>query len=122
MSVLIKGLAMPDCCWNCPCCDDEYGECNISGEKIKIADGRLTDCPLIELPDHGDLIDKDELMKHGVYIRRDGGYMPVVYMSYVKGAKTVIPAEGSEASPCDDCDERSDVGCSWCRRMERSEE
>lgn len=61
MSILIKGLAMPDCCWNCPCCDGEYGECNISGEKIKIADVRLTDCPLIKLPNHGDLIDREEL-------------------------------------------------------------
>lgn len=57
MSVLIKGLDMPDCCWNCPCIDGEYGECNISGQKIKGDGERFADCPLIELPDHGDLID-----------------------------------------------------------------
>ena len=62
MSVLIKGLDMPDCCWNCPCLDGEYGECNISGQKIKGDGERIADCPLIELPDHGDLIDRDALM------------------------------------------------------------
>lgn len=43
--------------------------------------------------DHGDLIDRDELMKHEVYMPREGGNLPIVYMSYVKAAKTVIPAE-----------------------------
>ena len=62
MSVLIKGLDMPDCCWNCPCLDGEYGECNISGQKIKGDGERIADCPLIELPDHGDLIDRNALV------------------------------------------------------------
>lgn len=63
MSVLIKGLHMPDCCWNCPCADGECGSCNISGKSIINDKGRLADCPLIELPDHGDLIEKDPLLK-----------------------------------------------------------
>ena len=88
MSVLIKGLAMPDCCWNCPCLDGEYGECNISGEKIKIADGRLTDCPLIKLPDHGDLIDRDavKIRTMDYWDLRDA----------MDDAPVVIPAERSE--------------------------
>ena len=62
MSVLIKGLHMPDCCWNCPCADGEYGACNISGKSIINDKGRLANCPLVELPDHGDLIERDELL------------------------------------------------------------
>lgn len=93
MSILVKGLHMPDCCWNCPCIDGEYGQCNISRKSIRSDKGRLADCPLIEMPDHGDLIDRDELMKHGVYLPMDGGKLPLVYMSYVKGAKAIIPAE-----------------------------
>lgn len=50
MSVLIKGFDMPDCCWNCPCLDGEYGECNISRKAIRSDKGRLADCPLVELP------------------------------------------------------------------------
>ena len=62
--------------------------------------GVIEELPTIELPDHGDLIDRDELMKHCVYMPRDGGNLPVVYMSYVKAAKTVIPAERSEVLKC----------------------
>lgn len=50
---------------------------------------------IVELPDHGDLIDRDKLMKHGVYMPCEGGNLPLVYMSYVKGAEAVIPAERS---------------------------
>lgn len=60
MSILIKGINVHrGSCWECPCLDGEYAECNILRERIKTADGRLTDCPLVELPDHGDLIIKD---------------------------------------------------------------
>ena len=57
MSVLIKGLKMPDCCLNCPCFEGEYGKCNVSRKIIRSDKGRLADCPLVEFPDHGDLID-----------------------------------------------------------------
>ena len=87
MSVLIKGMKMP-----------EEGQVFVvfvdrSKHYVLYNDIRY---PLIEIPDHGDLIDRDELMKHGVYMPRDGGNLPVVYMSYVKGSKAVIPAERSE--------------------------
>ena len=58
MSILIKGMKLTDC-WNCPCLDGEYGECNILGKTIKSDNGRRADCPLVEMPDHGDLIDRD---------------------------------------------------------------
>lgn len=60
MSILIKGVKLTDC-WNCPCVDGEYGECNVLGKAIKSVRGRLDDCPLTELPAHGALIDKDAL-------------------------------------------------------------
>ena len=90
MSVLIKGLDMPDCCWNCPCLDGEYGECNISGQKIKGDGERIADCPLIELPDHGDLIEKDSLVK-----RCDAPHW-CVWLNEIEDAPVVIPAERSE--------------------------
>lgn len=49
MSILIKGMKMPESCWNCPCIDGEYGECNISGKRIRSDKGRHAECPLIEL-------------------------------------------------------------------------
>lgn len=82
-SLLIKGAKLTDC-WNCPCVDGEYYECNILGKAIKSVRGRLDDCPLIELPDHGDLIDRDALnaTDSWEWIRH--------------GSPVVIPAERSE--------------------------
>lgn len=61
MSVLIKGMEMPENCLVCfvPCsllCDlDDYDRKRI----------RHPDCPLVEIPTpHGRLIDADELLKH----------------------------------------------------------
>ena len=62
MSVLIKGLKMPEKCNECWfCVDGEYCEAinEYFHEKPK-------SCPLVELPDHGDLIDRDELLKSSV--------------------------------------------------------
>lgn len=98
MSVLIKGMEMPTNCWFCSVKswdDDEY-VCPFSGRTIKSGDAnRHEDCPLIELPDHGDLIDRDALLKHGCDVTLPLGNLPVI-LSYVKGAPVVIPAERSE--------------------------
>lgn len=107
MSILIKGLKMPKDCPQCPLSHwnkiDQLTGCELvrryvpeSESSYWQSDTRPEWCPLVELPDHGELIDRDELMKHGVYMPMPGGNLPLVYMSYVKGAKAVIPAEGSE--------------------------
>ena len=71
MSVLIKGMEMPPDCEKCPFFDYEEGFCFASGIKGKsgwyeyvlrlggIKDGRHDDCPLVEIPPHGRLIDAD---------------------------------------------------------------
>ena len=135
MSLLIKGMTMPETCM--------YGGCPIDGKYCDLwwkmgggEYGRHRDCPLIELPEHGDLIDRDKLIKS----LRDYACKPCkeygadkngdrcVWCSFddafarIEKAKTVIPAERNEAGLCDDCDERNVVSCSRCRRMERSEE
>lgn len=58
MSVLIKGMKTPKSCGEC--IFDVGGACliNLNTEPKN----ELThSCPLIELPDHGDLIDRDAL-------------------------------------------------------------
>ena len=71
MSILIKGMEMPPDCEKCPFFDYEEGFCFASGIKGKsgwyeyvlrlggIKDGRHDDCPLVEIPPHGRLIDAD---------------------------------------------------------------
>lgn len=109
MSVLIKGMKMPKNCMECPfkgfdrakgrgniCTIDETITLHAVLDGLDVKFVNVGDCPLVPIPDHGDLVERDEIMKHEVYIPRDGGNLPVVYMSYVKAAKTVIPAERSE--------------------------
>lgn len=70
MSVLIKGMEMPDRCFACPMCDTDC--CGVSkGPYIEYRevdvdiaiDHRPDWCPLVPVPNHGDLIDRDELEK-----------------------------------------------------------
>lgn len=59
MSVLIKGLNMPKSCGEC--IFEIFGGCHINlntEPKNKLTHS----CPLIEIPDHGDLIDRDILL------------------------------------------------------------
>lgn len=74
MSVLIKGMMMPVNCQTCPFVQNEYP---IGGEALvyrcrctftqKLAGNpafeRNKDCPLVEIPPHGDLIDAQEEMR-----------------------------------------------------------
>ena len=72
MSVLIKGMKMPTSCdGSCPLYDCEFLRCNITytepwlghdGEPIEVPIPIPSDCPLIELPPHGRLIDADEMV------------------------------------------------------------
>ena len=88
MSVLIKGMKKPKDCYQCRL---HYGngECGVS------VDGN---CPIIEIPDHGDLIDKDSLVDKAEFIgdafSGRGGF--AVWGENVVNAPVVIPAERSE--------------------------
>lgn len=66
MSILIKGMEMPESCYYCPFADGVWQKnkrCLINGKEMP-RDGRDVqqnhiNCPLIELPPHGRLIDAD---------------------------------------------------------------
>ena len=71
MSVLIKGMKMPESCSRCELVGDGSDavfswSCPFVGEIYKIGrltKGRLDDCPLVEIPTpHGRLIDSDALI------------------------------------------------------------
>lgn len=66
MSVLIKGMAMPTRCEDCFCyrhnAEYDYAYCNISSTNVLgHGNARLNSCPLVPVPPHGDLIDRDAL-------------------------------------------------------------
>ena len=92
MSILIKGMAMPKSCLLCPF-GDEFGKCCVNAE-LEDANELTHSCPLIELPDHGDLIDRDvvadALDVMAVYGRLQDAF------DMVMSCEAVIPAERSE--------------------------
>lgn len=85
MSIMIKDIDMPKNCYSCwlghKCPKYEALLWN------EISKERKADCPLIELPPHGRLIDADELL------RVAWESFDVVPRWMVKEAPTVIPAD-----------------------------
>ena len=99
MSILIKGMMMPKNCGECKfyawargignhCAIDSsiIFHATIDGFDVKVE--RKGNCPLVELPPHGDLIDKDELL----WEHQDD----YVDSLYIEDAPTIIPAERGE--------------------------
>ena len=87
MSVLIKGMKMPN---NCGACPLRLAWCR---ERLYMAT-RPPRCPLTELPDHGDLIEKDVVLD-GLDLMAANNRLHDAY-DFVKSCEAVIPAERSE--------------------------
>ena len=102
MSVLIRGMKMPTSCHQCVagyggfcfvCPAEEDGTCPDHG--------RPKWCPLVPIPPHGDLIDRDALMKDGwlnLYkeVIRMGGYAIHELPLKNPSIPVIIPAEEGE--------------------------
>lgn len=88
MSILVKGLEMPRACHDCLFFESIYHlhGCHAVPKSFDdmdmwnfVGDGRPSWCPLVSVPPHGDLIDRDALIKDGwlcLYkeVVRMGGY------------------------------------------------
>ena len=66
MDVLIKNIEMPKDCYDCPFIRENkekngFYDCIVIGKACALG-AVHKDCPLIELPPHGRLIDADELL------------------------------------------------------------
>ena len=105
MSILIKGMEMPRNCAECffhkvfPATGVGINQlyCALCGINIvKLSDAQ-PDCPLVPIPPHGDLIDRDELMKHkGNCYDADGHLLYAVGTGSIMCAPTIIQAEEGE--------------------------
>ena len=106
MSVIVKGVEMPQNCKTCPFSDHEAW-CLIPGdwrERYYCPDDERSEyCPLIELPPHGRMIDADEpmakistMMQEPDYQHEGEGWMVGLIMARdaIDEAPTVIEAEG----------------------------
>ena len=104
MSILIKGRNMPENCQECFCLNDEYFYCQATSRKPSdenVIKRRPDWRPLIEIQPHGDLIDRDALIKDGWLnlhkeVMRMGGYAIHELPLKNPSIAVIIPAEESE--------------------------
>lgn len=106
MSVLIKGMEMyercsdPDGHWACPLFGSVYPHgvfCKENKREIEDPFSRQPWCPLVEVPPHGDLIDRDELEYHADNVRDPMGRTEKTVMwKIIEAAPTIIPADPAE--------------------------
>ena len=97
MSVLIKGIEMPTRCWDCLL--NTYGYCMASEHSDIIpSDAPIPDwCPLVPVPPHGDLIDRDALMADAEPVKDWTGVTKnVVWEKQINRAPVIIPAEEAD--------------------------
>lgn len=96
MSVVIKDMDKPESCESCEFVEGAYyfdegkkfrGYCHRTGLEIPC------ECPIIPMLPHGDLIDRDKLIKQA---RTQFDWNDVVDVEDIINAPTVIPAEESE--------------------------
>lgn len=99
MSILIKGMKMPYSCYDCPLTNDGFYLCKGVKPYKQLeneCEERKPDwCPLIEVPPHGDLIDRDVLKENGELVNEDMGlysYQGIAMVS-INSARAVIEAE-----------------------------
>lgn len=149
MSILIKGMEMPKNCYDCNFAVD--GTC-VAMQPISTRNWREKEttnfCPLIPIPDHGDLIEKTPIIdaltvseksisviQRGAEAREDIRYCQGVMIGYANSilaldnAPIVIPAERREweepeINPCGSCQDYDGFGGCKSRGgcAERSEE
>lgn len=101
MSILIKGMEMPESCYYCPFADGVWQKnkrCLINGEEMP-RDGRnvqqnhLT-CPLIEVLPHGRLIDANATYDSIAEVEHSGNYVDMDAVGRgIDDTPTVIPAD-----------------------------
>lgn len=108
MGVYIKGIEMPTRCGRCDMrisvYDDgmfDHYECCITAAIIDNLGERMEDCPLVPIPPHGDLIDRDALIKDGWLnlhkeVMRMGGYAIHELPLKNPSIPVIIRAEGEE--------------------------
>ena len=104
MSILIKGMEIPQSCYDCPfqhpCKHDEDKDyCVVIDDFLYCYNMEANNCPLIEVPPHGRLIDADELFNRDMQIYYGNtavGTRSYIFKSDVAEAPTVIPSDKEE--------------------------
>ncbi len=101
--IYIPGMVMPKSCAECQfcledamcavLCEDLFDYLDEECTRVSYLpdDWKPDDCPLIPVPKHGDLIDRDKLRKKEFVIAGDA--YAVVMSRDIRNAPTIIPAD-----------------------------
>jgi len=104
MADILIQMDMPQHCFNCSTkIDPDNRRCNIDGHVFEETLSKLTcrrdeHCPLIELPEHGDLIDKQETFKalSEKFKNSDGFVSWTDAIDIVLRAQEIVPSNKEE--------------------------
>ena len=96
--IYIKGVKLPKRCGLCGWYSLPDVGCLVDSKNrvIKVKDalnGRPDWCPLIEVPEHGDLIEREPLEKKVRLLNAHYSYREVVEYADIHFAPTIIPAD-----------------------------
>ena len=111
MSVVVVGMEMPMCCWDCPM--NSFGVCNVVGKIWDPDPGQPKKpiwCPLRPLPEkHGRLADLDAIIRelrsgrddaeegHDGVKKPGSSLVLELLIGYLDGRPTIVEAEGEDA-------------------------
>ena len=97
MADILIRMEMPKTCSQCPMCYD-YMMCKLNhfafwntNEPFDCCDERLAGCPLDELPEHGDLVSKDDVM-NAILGEPPEAHYPSWYASIVNEIPAIVPS------------------------------
>ena len=113
MGVYIPKLEIPTSCFDCPVAHPALGNlgaailgCPLIGKTLSAPfceEKRMDNCPLVSIPDHGDLIDRDALKEQLEYVaslewNQCVGASPGIEcaIDMLDDAQTIIEAEEGE--------------------------
>jgi len=91
MSVLIKGMEIPDKCGHCRFAT--AFECEVTKNFITTFNVRQQDCPLVPVSPHGRLIEKNAVFELIQSVPSVDKLLPVEFMKALYKIPTVIEAE-----------------------------
>ena len=99
--ILIRGISIPRNCFECPlftncdACEGYECGCGLLGgigyEEDISEDRRRDNCPLVELPEHGDLVSKDDVM-NAILGEPPEAHYPSWYASIVNEIPAIVPS------------------------------
>lgn len=87
MGIYLPNMEMPE---NCVCCDMSHEDGWCPAKQTYTDSYTFKTCPLVPVPPHGDLIDRDKLREKEFI--HDGDAYAVVMSRDIRNAPTIIPA------------------------------